>query len=268
MVISVAALQYPIGRPIGLEDILHLFRLRPDCICLPEYFAVDPDARSHADGVGLIEENLTLLSRLSRDLDCIVIGGTLAHPVDGGYANICTVFDGGEAVGSYQKMNPVGREEERGIIPGTEPRVFERRGIRIGVLICADALVEESFRAMNRLGADVVFIPTVSPLLEADTVFAKDRRDNEIFVAGARRSCAFVVKTCGVGTIFGGRLQGRSGIFAPWGILKRVTPDSENRKLVLTENLDLDEIREFKAMMDPATMARTESPLSDLDYSG
>ncbi|HUU44773.1 MAG TPA: carbon-nitrogen hydrolase family protein [Acidobacteriota bacterium] len=264
MVISVAALQYPIGRPIGLEDTLHLFRLRPDCICLPEYFAVAPDARSHADGVAHIEETLESLARLSRDLDCVAVGGTLAHPVDGGYANVCTVFDGGRPAGSYQKMNPVGREEERGIIAGTEARVFDVRGIKIGVLICADALVEDSFKAMNRLGADVVFIPTVSPLLDDDTVFAKDRRDNEIFVAGARRACAYVVKTCGVGTIFGGRLQGRSGIFAPWGVLKRVTPDSEDRKLVLTENLDLDEIREFKRMMDTGAMARAETSSSDM----
>lgn len=250
MVISVAVLQYPVGHPIEVEDTLHLFRRRPDFVCLPEYFSVSPQARSHADGAGSIDRHLASLAQLSRDLHCAVIGGTVAHPVADRYANIATVFDRGEVVGTYQKVNPVGREEERGIIPGRDYKVFDVRGVKVGILICADALAGDSFTAMKRLGADVIFIPTVSPFLEADTVFAKDRRDREIFVAGARQASAYVVKTCGVGTIFGGKLQGRSGIFAPWGILKRVESDSEQKKLILSENLDLDEIREFKQLAD------------------
>ena len=106
-------------------------------------------------------------------------------------------------------------------------------------------------------GVEVIFAPTVSPFREADTVFDKDRRDAGIYVAGAQKACAFTVKTCGVGALFGGRLQGRSGIFAPWGILKRVPPDDEHRKLILTEYLDIDEIREFKRLMHPAASSKS-----------
>lgn len=249
MVIAVAALQFPLGGPITLDDKLHLFRHRPDFVCLPEYFSVRPGDRTLRDVEAAIPQRQGELARLSRDLQCVVIGGTMLHPIDGGYANIATIFDNGEVIGSYQKVNPLGREEQRGIIPGRDYRVFAIRGVRVGVLICADVLNPDSFAAMSRLDADIIFVPTVSPYRESDTVFEKDRRDLEIFVNGAQRACAYVVKTCGVKTLFGSRLQGRSGIFAPWGILKRVSPDREDRKLVLSEYLDVDEIRDFKRLM-------------------
>lgn len=262
MMITVTALQLPLGRGVTLEDKLHLIRRRPDFVCLPEYSFIQPTDTGYADGGALLNERLETLANLSRELGCVVIGGTLPHPVNGGYANTCTVFDRGKMVGSYQKVNPYGREEQRGIVPGTEYRVFDAGGIRMGVLICADVLTKDSFTAMGEMGAEVVFVPTISPFREADTVFEKDRRDASIFVAGAQKARAYVVKSCGVGTIFGNPLQGRSGIFAPWGIMSRVTPDSESKKLTLTKLLDIDEIREFKRMMDPSALHTRESTLA------
>lgn len=262
MMITVTAMQLPLGRGVTLEDKLHLLRRRPDFLCLPEYSFVRPTDHDYADGDAQLDDRLTGLANLSRELGCVVIGGTLPHPVDGGYANITTVFNRGAVVGSYQKVNPYGREEQRGIIAGREFRVFDAEGVRVGVLICADVLSKDSFAAMERLGAEVIFVPTVSPFREADTVFEKDRRDASIFVAGAQKARAYVVKTCGVGTIFGHRLQGRSGIFAPWGIISRVTPDREDKKLTLTSLLDIDEIREFKRMMDPSALKCHELTLA------
>jgi predicted amidohydrolase len=262
MMITVTALQLPLGRGVTLEDKLHLIRHRPDFLCLPEYAYVRSSDRTYADGDALLEERLAALAGLSRELACVVIGGTLPHRINGGYANIATVFNRGDVVGAYQKVNPYGREEQRGIIPGSEFRVFEAEGVRVGVLICADVLSADSFAAMGRLGAEVIFVPTVSPHRDDDTVFEKDRRDASIFVAGAQKARAYVVKTCGVGTLFGHRLQGRSGIFAPWGIMRRVAPDSEDKKLTLTDLLDIDEIREFKRMMDPSALQCRENALA------
>jgi predicted amidohydrolase len=245
---------------VSLEDRLHLIRHRPDIICLPEYFFVRPADQEYADGNDRIDQQLAMLTQLSKELSCVVIGGTIAHPVQGGHANIASIFNRGELIGSYQKVNPAGREEKRAIVPGTEFKVFDVDGVRAGVLICADALRTESFAVMAKLGADVIFVPTVSPYRESDTVFEKDRRDTAIFVAGAQKADAFVVKACGIGTLFGGRLQGRSGIFAPWGILQRVPPDEEDRKQILFEYLDIDEIREFKRMMAKEELGKGPVP--------
>lgn len=259
MMITVAALQAPLGGEITLEDKLHLIRRCPDFLCLPEYFFVRPRDTQYADGDPFLETRLAALATLSHELSCAVVGGTLPHPVDGGYANTATVFNRGDVVGSYQKVNPYGREEQRGVIPGSTFRVFEIEGVRVGVLICADVLNGESFNAMNRLGAEVIFVPTVSPHRPSDTVFEKERRDAAIFVAGAQKARSYIVKTCGVGTLFGNPLQGRSGIFAPWGILHRVPPDREDKKLILTGCLDIEEIREFRQMMDPSALQTPET---------
>ncbi len=259
MMISVAALQAPLGQGLSLEDKLHLIRHRPDYVCLPEYFYIRPIDQSYDDSTPLIESRLAELKHLSKDLGCTIIGGTMPHPVKGGYGNIATVFNRGSVVGSYQKVNPFGREEQRGIVPGSEYRVFDIDGIRIGILICADVLNPQSFTELARLNTDVIFVPTVSPYRTSDTVFEKDQRDTSIFVAGAQRACAYIVKTCGIGTLFGGALQGRSGIFAPWGILRRVPPDSEDKKLVLSAVLDIDEIRDFKRMMAPDELRASEA---------
>ena len=250
MIVSVAALQYPLGGPITLEDQLHLFRRKPDFLCLPEYFPIRPGDHAHRDVADHIGPLRRALAKLSYDLACTVIGGTMRHPIDGGYANMSTVYHKGSIIGTYQKVNPVGREEERGIIPGTEYRVFDVNGVRIGILICADVLKPQSFVEMRRLGAEIIFAPTVSPFLENDTVFEKTKRDHEIYIAGAQSARAYIVKTCGVGTIFGHPLQGRSGIFAPWGVLSLVPPDGEKQKRILTEYLDIEEIREFKTQME------------------
>jgi len=260
MMISVAALQFPLGGEIKLEDRLHLIRHRPDFVCLPEYFFVRPSDEQYSDGNDRIEHQLAMLSQLSRELSCVVVGGTMAHPVDGGYANIASIFNRGELIGSYQKVNPYGREEKRGIVAGTEFKIFEVEGVRAGVLICADALQPESFARMAQIGADVIFVPTVSPYREYDTISEKNSRDTGIFVAGAQKAKAFVVKTCGIGTLFGGRLQGRSGVFAPWGSLQRVPPDEEDRKQLLFEYLDIDEMREFKRMMAREALHKGPDP--------
>jgi predicted amidohydrolase len=186
----------------------------------------------------------------------------MPHPIDGGYANLSTVYHRGEIIGEYQKVNPLGPEEARGIIPGKDYRVFDVNGVRIGILICADVLNPHSFVRMRELGAEVIFAPTVSPFRATDTVFDKLRRDNEIFVAGARMARAHVIKTCGVGTIFGHPLQGRSGIFAPWGVLAHVPPDGEQQKRILTEYLDIDEIREFKTLMESIETDRSPATLA------
>ena len=203
MMITVTALQLPLGRGVTLEDKLHLIRRRPDFLCLPEYSFVRPSDHDYSDGNALLDDRLAALADLSRELGCAVIGGTLPHQVDGGYANIATVFNRGAVVGSYQKRNPYGREEQRGIIPGSEFRVFDIEGIRVGVLICADVLSKDSFAAMGRLGAEVIFVPTVSPHRDDDTMFEKDRRDASIFVVGASSVFSTTAVRSGLHTLNG-----------------------------------------------------------------
>jgi len=47
--------------------------------------------------------------------------------------------------------------------------------------------------------------------------------------------------------LWGGYLQGRSLVAAPWGILTRIPPYDENKRRILSFTLDIAELREFRA---------------------
>jgi predicted amidohydrolase len=249
MIIKIAALQYPLGQDITLEDKLFLFRRQPDFICLPEYYFVKPNDTNLAEAADRAEENVAAIEKLSIDLGATVVGGSMPVRVKGSFANISMVYSRGQKIGSCQKVNLFGREFERGVVPGKNVSSLEVGGVTFGVLICADVLKPETFKQLKIQKAEVIFTPMTSPYRPDDTLFEKQLRDNTIFVRGAQLADAFIVKVGGVGTIFGNRLQGRSGVFAPWGILARTAVEDEQRKRILSWQLDLDEIREFKEKM-------------------
>jgi len=249
MIVKVAVLQYHLGEKIAREDKLFLIRRRPDFVCLPEYYFIRPDCTGMEEAAQAMEDNVAVLQRLSVDLETTVIGGSMVLKNGKGYANTSLIFSRGRLAGSYQKVNLYGKESRRGLVPGKEITAFTIDGARVGVLICADVLNPQSFKSLKKQRADMVFVPTTSPYRPDDTLFEKQLRDNTIFVRGAQLANAYVIKTCGVGTLFGNRLQGRSGIFAPWGILARTAVEDENRQRILLALLDLEEIREFKEKM-------------------
>ena len=59
--------------------------------------------------------------------------------------------------------------------------------------------------------------------------------------------------------IFSRPLQGRSLIAAPWGVLSQVSPTDEQRKRMLVQTLDIDELREFRRKLP----SRTHSTVID-----
>jgi hypothetical protein len=102
--------------------------------------------------------------------------------------------------------------------------------------------VRDYFRELAPLKPEVIAVPTVSPYLENDTMADKYSRDQEYFVRGAQLAGAYVIKTCGVGTLMGGRLQGRSLICSPQKVLARVPPSKEMLEATLIEEVDLDSL--------------------------
>jgi predicted amidohydrolase len=149
-------------------------------------------------------------------------------------------------IGRYRKMSPVSGETMRGILPGDKLFITKVDNIKIAILICADALNKEIFRLLGQEDVDIIFIPTTSPYRPAESRSEKHKRDNDIFLAGARVSGSYIVKTCAVGNLFGKPLQGRSLIVSPWQILRRVDYYSEMSPCVMNAVLDIAELREFR----------------------
>ncbi len=217
-----------------------------DFVCLPEYCFVPLDAHSQLDTAKELKGNLDILSELSVRLNTVLMGGSVVEEENGRFYNACNVLDRGRLVGKYRKVNLYRREAGKGISTGNRYEVFEINGIRVGLLICADVLYPESYRCLAELEPNIIFIPTTSPYRADDSFEAKEKRDSDYFLLGAKTASAYVAKCCAVGSLLGGRLQGRSLIAAPWGILKRAPFQEEDQELVLTAELDLEELKNHR----------------------
>jgi predicted amidohydrolase len=251
MLVKVAIVQHRVGEPVGLDLRLHLFRIRPDFVCFPEYWGAEAGMRDQTDLARRAVAQKRAMARLSADLKAVVIGGTIVERSDGKLHNVARVYDSGRPVGLYAKRHPTEREMAHGIVAGEERPVWDLGFARVATAICADCLEPATFDALGPEEVDFLFVPNASPHRPGESPEDKFERDETIFVAGARRAGAYVIKCCGVGTLFGGRLQGRSLVAAPWGIVHRVPPTEEDRPQVITADLSLDELREFRAQFKP-----------------
>jgi predicted amidohydrolase len=157
-----------------------------------------------------------------------------------GYHNACHIFNDGKHIGAYRKVHPTAGERDIGISPGDNYKVFDIQGLRLGVLICADVLYPQSFETLAELQPDLIAIPTTSPFRYDDTAEQKHRRDMEIYVAGARKTGAYVLKTCGVGHLMGKRLQGRSLICNGDGIIASISAPKEALEATLIAEIEVE----------------------------
>lgn len=238
--LKLALLQDRPGSGIGPEYMEILEREGPEIVVLPEYYFVGPDDDSVISSCFRRDEIVAGLENLSVRLKTVLVGGSLVEQVDGSLFNRCYIFDSGRIAGYYDKIHPFDNEGRGLIKEGNEYRVFEIRDMRIGILICADALYPGSFENIRGLQPDLIFIPTTSPYRPGEKTREKFTRDRRVFASGAARADCPVFKVCASGTITGHRLQGRSLIALPDRIVWRIEPEFEHRSaLVIARMPDL-----------------------------
>lgn len=249
MLVKIVAVQARLGQPLTLDEKIHIFKQQPDFVCLPEYYLLDHTVTDYARAALRVHDYLDYLQQLSAEFGCCLIAGTVVEPDGDKLFNTAHIFDRGLLIGKYRKQHPVVRERERGIFPGTRHFIFDHEDARVGILICGDVFFPERYTELGGHECDLIFIPTTSPFRSDDTPAEKHSRDEKYFASGARAAGSFVIKTCGVGEIFGHALQGRSLVAAPWGIENRVEIAAEQQKRLLAVTLDLTELRDFRRKM-------------------
>ena len=228
------------GSGIGRDALGALGAISPDIIVLPEYFWVRPADGDAREASRHFDDDRQTLAALSFELDAVWIGGTLVEPgEDGRLYNTALVYDGGRVALSYRKRRLMPGEAAGGIHPGSTPAVADIRGIRLGLLICADVFEPTSYADLAAHRPDVIAVPTNSPYRPEDRIEDKLERDETWFAAGARRTNAWVLKACTVGKVFGRPVQGRSLIAGPQGVLVRVPHEKELEPQLLTAQIEV-----------------------------
>jgi predicted amidohydrolase len=210
-----------------------LRRAKPDIVSLPEYYFVNYDEDNVVASCSRKEEILSEIAGISTTHQCILVGGTIVEQIGGALFNRCYLLNTGRIVGRYDKIHPYDNEGRGLIKAGIEYRVFLVRGIRIGILICADVLYAASFANIRGLSPDLIFVPTTSPYRKSEGRKQKFNRDRKLFVVGARIAGCLIFKICASGRVGRHRLQGRSLIASPEKIEWRIDPEFEDRSALI-----------------------------------
>ncbi len=239
-ILKIALLQDRPGSGIRRPYMDKLIAEPPDILALPEYYFVETGDDSVVASSFRKEEIIEELRRFSSTLGCILVGGSMVEHVNGNLYNRSYLLDSGDIIGFYDKIHPYDNEGRGLIKEGMEYKVFEVRGIRIGILICADVLYRGSFDNLRGLRPDLIFVPTTSPYKPTESRGVKFARDRRIFADGAGRAGSIIFKVCASGSIAGHRLQGRSLIASPGKILWRIEPEFEDRTALIIAGLSGD----------------------------
>ena len=233
--IRVILYQKPLGITIPHGDVEEMKEFHPHFICFPEYFFVSTRLGNHGQTPHNQNLQMRRINRLSRELDTVIIGGTMPELSNGTLYNTCHVFNRGDRVGSYRKRHLFFAEE--GVItPGHEYKVFQAYDLTFGVLICADIFHDSAFTFMKENKAAIIFSPTFSPRKD-ETAEVKFQRDRDLYVRGSHLSGAYIVKVCGVPSAYRPYIQARSLISSPDSILYRVDPAEEDRAMIIKKEI-------------------------------
>lgn len=208
-------------------------------LVLPEYFWVRPGDADHRAAANHADEDLRTMVALTREEDWVLVGGTVIEDREGVLHNTCPVFHRGKELGRYRKIHLMPGEARHGIQPGTSYLLVEVLGLRLAPVICADVLYPDTFDHVAGLRPDLILAPMSSPHRPEDTPQDKDTRDREIFLRGAARAQAPIVKAGGVGHLFQRPLQGRSLVATPETILFRTPFDAEHLRNTWIVEVDI-----------------------------
>ncbi len=220
--------QAPPGSGLGRDVLANFSDQGARVVVLPEYFWVRPDDRDHVAAASHMTRDLEVLASVSRDVEFVLVGGTLVEEREGRFHNACPVFHRGVELGRYRKIHLMPGEARTGLSPGDGFVVVSALDLRLAPVVCADVLYPDTFAQVAQLGSDLILAPMSSPHRPDEPRLDKEARDTQIFVEGARRAGAPIVKVGSPGPIFGRPLQGRSLVATPRGILFRTPFEDEN----------------------------------------
>ena len=165
----------------------------PEMFCCPyanEYFP------QFAEPVG--GHIYTELSRMAKDADLTLVGGSFPEEEDGKLYNASFVFaKDGQLRASHRKSHLFDIDVEGGqsfresdvFTPGDQITVFRTAGHTFGLAICFDIRFAEMFRCMALRGAEAVIVPaafnmTTGPM-HWELTFRMRAVDNQLFIIGA-----------------------------------------------------------------------------------
>ena len=177
MVFKVAVLQKHSANRAYEENIHTIIRYmteakenNADILLLPECFITGYDLTINNEAA-ISESELKLLCGKAKELGIGLIATALTKGKKRPQNSAFVIDRYGEILMKYAKVHTCDFADERVLEPGTEFRVCDFGGVKIGVMICYDREYPESARILMLKGAEIILVPndcvSMRPRLQA-----------------------------------------------------------------------------------------------------
>ena len=198
--LHIAAFQ---GRPIegnidvAVQKAVEISKLADmqniEILCLPEcfltgYFEKESEARKHS-----IDLKDTMFAKI---LDCfkgikttVILG--LNESEGNKLFNTVVVIEDGRCLGKYRKSYTYAPYDY--FHCGSEYPIFEKNGVKFGIIICYDSLFFEPSKIYGLKGAKLLFCPSFNRVKKSNDFLAVMHRKSHFISRSFENNCWFVV---------------------------------------------------------------------------
>ncbi|MEM3292533.1 MAG: nitrilase-related carbon-nitrogen hydrolase [Saccharolobus sp.] len=235
-----------------------------DCVIFPElsltgYILKDLTYEIYKDAQKFTQ-------KLAEKVDKCAIFGTINEVRRGILRNSAAVIINGKLDYVYKFYLPTyGLFEERRYFQRGDPladlKIFNYKGFKFGVVICEDAWHPEPIEAISLMGADIVFIPSASPMRRLGEKLAIEDNWDSLLKAHSLMNTVWTVFVNVVGSQEEEYFWGGSRVVSPLGEvktkLKLFYEDRQDFELVENEIIKArffssyrDHIREFHSVLN------------------
>ena len=129
-----------------------------DILLLPECFITGYDLTIGNDSA-ITEEALTPLCEMAGELNIGLVATALTKGKNDPQNSAFLIGKDGKILMKYAKVHTCDFADEKVLEPGTEFKVCDFEGVKIGIMICYDREYPESARILMLKGAEIILVP-------------------------------------------------------------------------------------------------------------
>ena len=141
-----------------------------DILLLPECFITGYDLTIDND-LALTEEDLKPLCEAAKTIGIGLVATALTKSKNSPQNSAFVISQNGKLLMKYSKVHTCDFADEKVLEPGTEFKVCDYEGVKIGLMICYDREYPESARVLMLKGAEIILVPndcvSMRPRLQA-----------------------------------------------------------------------------------------------------
>lgn len=175
----------------NFEEVRSLLKnVKADLLVLPELFATGYTFTSKEEAKKMAETNhgktAEFLKELSSQTTATIVGGFIEIDDDKVYNSLLIVSDN-KVIDTYRKIH-LFNKEKLWFIPGDKPlKVYNIKGVKIGVMICFDWMFPEVCRTLTLQGMQVLAHPANLVMPYCQNAMMTRCLENKIYAVTANR---------------------------------------------------------------------------------